>query len=72
MAKQYKIEIVQEGIIGTLLLGASTLPVDTMEAVMNKRAKDGWNMDFMVVENRRLFLFWTREAAIITFSKNEK
>lgn len=69
MAKQYKIEIVQEGIIGTLLLGASTLPVDNMEAVMNKRAKEGWNMDFMVVENRRLFLFWTREAAIITFSK---
>lgn len=69
MAKQYKIEIVQEGIIGTLLLGASTLPVDRMEAVMNRRAKEGWNMDFMVVENRRLFLFWTREAAIITFSK---
>lgn len=70
MAKQYKVEVVQEGIIGTLLLGASTLPVANMEAIMNRRAKEGWNMDFMVVENRRLFLFWTREAAIITFSKS--
>lgn len=69
MAKQYKIEIVEEGMFSTLLLGASTLPVRTMEMVLNKYGKDGWNMDFMVVEHRRLFLFWTREAAIITFSR---
>lgn len=69
---QYKIEIIQEGVFGTLLLGASTLPTDRMEAIMNKYGKEGWKMDFMVVEQRRLFLMWTREAAVITFSREAK
>jgi hypothetical protein len=72
MAKEYKLELVEEGIVGTLLLGASTLPVQRMEMIMNKYGKDGWNMDFMVVEHRRLFLFWSREAAVITFSRSTK
>jgi hypothetical protein len=72
MAKEYKVEIVEEGIVGTLLLGASTLPVQRMEEIMNRYGRDGWNMDFMVVEHRRLFLFWSREAAVITFSRSTK
>ncbi len=72
MALKYKIEIIEEGIIGTLLLGASTLPTERMETIMNKYSNDGWKMEFMVVEHRRLFLFWSREAAIITFSKEAK
>lgn len=69
MKRQYKIEVVQEGVIGTLLLGASTLPLKEMEDVLNHYAKTGWEMQFMVVEKRRLFLLWSREAVIITFSK---
>lgn len=72
MTKKYKIEIIEEGIIGTLLLGASTLPTERMETLMNKYSSDGWNMEFMVVEHKRLFLFWSREAAIITFSQETK
>ncbi len=72
MTKKYKIEIIQEGILGTLLLGASTLPTERMEALMNQYGRDGWEMKFMVVEHRRLFLFWSREAAIITFSQEAK
>jgi hypothetical protein len=36
---------------------------------MNQYGADGWNMDFMVIEKHRMLLFWQREAAIITFSK---
>ncbi len=67
--KEYKVEIVQEGIAGTLLLGASKIPVKRMEEVMNRYGQEGWSMDFMVVEHRRLLLFWTREAVVITFSR---
>lgn len=67
--KQYKVEVVKEGAIGTLLTAGSKIPVKQMEEAMNKNAEEGWNMDFMVIEKRRLFLFWTREAAVITFSK---
>jgi len=67
--KQFKVEIVKEGAVGTMLFGASKLPIKKMEEVMNQYGNDGWNMDFMVIEKHRMLLFWEREAAIITFSK---
>ena len=67
--KQFKIEIIKEGAVGTLFLGSSKLPVKKMEEVLNKYGADGWSMDFMLIEKHRLLLFWEREAAIITFSK---
>lgn len=69
MPKQYKVEVVVEGAPGTLFLGASSLPIDKMEAVMNEYGAKGWNMDFMLVEHKRFMLFWDREAAILTFSR---
>jgi len=67
--KEFKIEVVREGAIGTLLVGASKLPIRKMEEVMNRYGAEGWSMDFMVIEQHRMFLFWQREAAIITFSR---
>jgi len=67
--KEFRIEVVKEGAIGTLILGASKLPISRMEEVMNKYGAEGWSMDFMVMEQHRMFLFWKREAAIITFSR---
>ncbi len=72
MAKEYKVEVVEEGIIGSILLGASGLPTERMEELMNHNAHNGWEMHFMVVEKRRLFLFWTRESVIITFVRDKK
>ena len=68
--KQYKVELVKEGALGTLLFSGSKLPIVKIEEVLNRYGQDGWVMDFMVVEQHRLFLFWQREAAIITFSKD--
>ena len=67
--KEYKVEVVREGAVGTMLLGASKLPVSKMEEVMNRYGTEGWEMEFMVVEQRRLLLFWSRESAVITFSR---
>lgn len=67
--KQYKVEMVVEGGCGTLLLGSSGLPLDKVEAVLNERAAEGWSLDFMVIEQKRFLLFWTREAVIITLSR---
>ena len=68
--KQYKIEVVKEGILGTLFLGSSKLPIKKMEEVMNEYGKDGWDVSFQVIEKARMWLFWQREAVIITFVKN--
>ena len=68
--KQYKIEVVKEGIFGTLFLGSSKLPIKKMEEVMNEYGKDGWDVSFQVIEKARMWLFWQREAVIITFVKD--
>lgn len=65
--KQYKVEVVTEGAIGTILFGASKLPIKKMEDVMNRYGTQGWSVNFMVIEQHRFFLFWKREAAVITF-----
>lgn len=69
MQKQYKVEVVKEGALGTIFFGSSKLPVKKMEEVMNRHGKDGWDVSFQIIEQRRLLLFWSRESAIITFSK---
>ena len=65
----YKVEVVSEGAIGTVLLGASKLPVKKMEQVMNQYGYQGWTVSFMLIEKKRFLLFWQREAAVITFEK---
>ena len=68
--KQYKVEVIKEGVLGTLFLGASKLPVKKIEEVMNEYGKDGWDVSFQVIEKSRMWLFWEREALIVTFVKD--
>lgn len=68
--REYKVEVVVEGVLGSLLFGASKLPVEKMEEQMNELGRQGWEVTFMVIEKKRLFLFWEREAAVITYSRS--
>jgi hypothetical protein len=52
-----------------ILLGSSGLPIKKIEAELNRSAADGWQMVFIVIEQKRFWLFWSREAAIITLGK---
>lgn len=67
--KEYKVIHVVEGGCGTILLDASGLPVQKMEAELNKLAQDGWQVVFQIVEQKRFMLFWKREAVIITLGR---
>ena len=69
MAKEFKVEVIIEGGCGTLLLGSSGLPIQKLEAVLNRYGAEGWSMNFMVIEQKRYLLFWTREAIIVTFTR---
>lgn len=69
MRKQFKIEIVCEGTLSSMFLGSAKLPIKEMENVLNRYGADGWEMQFMIIEKRRMLLLWAREAAVITFSK---
>ena len=54
MKKEYKVEVVKEGAIGNIFLGSSKMPLKKMEEVMNKYGEDGWDVEFQLVEKRRL------------------
>jgi hypothetical protein len=70
VTKQFKVEVVTEGLLGSLFLGASKLPIEKMEEVMNTYGRQGWDVTFMLIEKKRMLLFWEREAAIITFARS--
>jgi hypothetical protein len=67
--KEYKLIHITEGGCGTIVLGASGLPLKKIEVELNKQAAEGWQMVFMVLEQKRFWLFWQREAAIITLGR---
>jgi len=67
--KEYKIMHIVESGCGTILLGASGLPLKKMEIELNKQAAEGWQLAFMVIEMKRFWLFWQREAVIITLGR---
>lgn len=67
--KEYKVDYVVEGGCGTILLGASGLPIKKMEKSLNDAAQQGWQLVFQVIEQKRFLLFWKREAVIMTFGR---
>lgn len=66
---EYKIEVVAEGGLGVILLGASWIPIRRVERLLNERAREGWELAFMVLEKKRFLLFWQREAVLITLRR---
>lgn len=66
---QYKVIAVCEGALGTVFLGRSSIPLQQMENTLNREVAKGWQVVFQVVEQRRFFLFWKREAVIITLGR---
>ena len=66
---EYKVIHRAEGGCGTLLLGSSGLTLKRIESTLNQEAADGWQMVFQVLEQKRFWLFWTREAAIVTMGR---
>jgi hypothetical protein len=67
--REYKVIHIAEGGCGTIFLGASGLPLKKMEIELNKSAAEGWQFVFMAIEMKRFWLFWSREAAIITLGR---
>ncbi len=67
--KEYKVLHVTEGGLGTIIFGASGIPIKQMEVTLNKEAAEGWTLIFQFVEQKRFLLFWKRETVIITLAR---
>ncbi|MAG98727.1 MAG: DUF4177 domain-containing protein [Rhodospirillaceae bacterium] len=67
--KEYKVVHIVEGGCGTVLVGASGIPIKKLEAELNELAAEGWQVVFQVIESKRFMLFWTREAVLVTLGR---
>lgn len=69
MYTKYKVAVIEESGLSTLLVGSAKLPLQKIERVLNEHAQAGWQVVFQIVEKRRFLLFWSREAMIVTFGR---
>lgn len=67
--QEYKVIEVKEGGCGTLILGSSAIPQEKLQKRLNEEAKEGWQVVFQVIEQKRFLLFWTREVVIVTLGR---
>ncbi len=63
--KKYKVVIYQEGMLGSLVLGASKVDPVRFSEFLNKNARDGWRVVTMEKDIRRMLLLWRREAYVV-------
>lgn len=68
--KQYKVVIYQEGMLGSLLLGASKVDPLKFTDFLNKNAQQGWRVVTMEKDIRRMLLLWKREAYLVIMEKD--
>lgn len=68
---EYKVIHIAEGGCGTIFLGASGLPMKKIESTLNDLAADGWQVVFQCIEMKRFWLFWSREAMVVTLGRRK-
>lgn len=68
---EYKVVIYQEGMLGSLLLGASKVNPLRFSEFLNENAAEGWRVVTMEKDIRRMLLLWRREAYIVIMAKGE-
>jgi len=69
MKKEYQVITIEEGALGTIFLGASKISSKKMEQILNEYGQQGWSLDFQLIEQKRMLLFWKRESVIMTLSR---
>jgi hypothetical protein len=67
--KQYKVVIYQEGMLGSLLLGASKVDPVRFTDFLNKNAAQGWRVVTMEKDIRRMLLLWRREGYVVVMER---
>lgn len=66
---EYKVVIYQEGMLGSLLLGASKVNPVKFTEFLNRHAAEGWRVQTMEKDQRRMLLFWSREAYVVILGR---
>lgn len=67
----YKVVIYQEGLLGSMLLGAAKVDPVKFGDFLNRNAREGWRVVTMEKDMRRAMLFWKREAYLVIMERAE-
>ena len=72
MSKQtyeYKVGIYREGMLGSLFLNGSKVDPIRFSEFLNRNAADGWEVVTVEREERRMLLFFNREAFLVVMKR---
>ena len=71
MAKkfEYKVTIYRENMLGSLFLGGSKVDPIRFSEFLNKNGEEGWEVKTMEREDRRMLLFFNREAFLVVMQR---
>lgn len=62
---EYKVVVYQEGLFGSLFFGNSKVDPLKLSEFLNRNAAEGWRVQTMEKDIRRMLLFFKREAYVI-------
>ena len=68
---EYKLVIYQEGMLGSLLLGGSKVDPIRFSEFLYAQAQQGWRVQTMEKDIRRMLLFFKREAYVVVMGRGE-
>ena len=66
---EYKVVVYQEGLFGSLFLGDSKVDPVKLSEFLNRNAAEGWRVQTMEKDIRRMLLFFKREAYVIVMGR---
>lgn len=68
---EYKVVIYQESMLGSLVLGGSKVNPIKFSEFLNSNAEEGWRVQTMEKDIRRMLLLWKREAYIVVLGREK-
>jgi len=69
MNTEYKVVVYQEGMLGSLVLGGSKVDPIKFSTFLNQNAEQGWRVQTMEKDLRRMLLLWKREAYVVVLAR---
>lgn len=70
--KEYKVVLYREGMLGSLFLGSSKVDPERFSDFLNRNAEQGWRVITMEREERRMLLFFNREAFLVVLERDKR
>ena len=70
--KEYKIFLYTENIFTSIFFNGGKVNPEKLTQSLNQQAKQGWEVKALQRENRRTFLFFSREAFVFVLERNKQ